>query len=372
MTLEEIVNSLKSAGQDYGQLFNNNPKYTAVASNVTKGLENLVPPQFTNTQDAKSQEYSKKLAEWALGNGMGMSGMALSTKIPNTIKYNLNADLLKKYLSTGKLSPKEMAQYEANGLAMETPQLQRYNLSNANAQGGSTESRAADVGFGTNKWHETDINGFNGITADGFNPNRAVAAASDEQTPYAVFVKDNAKPVGIKNDNQIQMPLMTREGNSLSFNTRDGLKGYFNQYPSIKTAMDDVKNADKLGAAEIDRIGEEMFSGEMGVKHPNKEELWRQISEIAGNNGMVTKLAKVSKDNITSQLKNDGIDSINLFKDQGSMGRSVNTQMILDPKNIRSRFAAFDPLRKNSSSLLASGLLGALLFNNENKTSENK
>jgi hypothetical protein len=31
MTLEEIVNSLKSAGQDYGQLLNNNPKYTAVA-----------------------------------------------------------------------------------------------------------------------------------------------------------------------------------------------------------------------------------------------------------------------------------------------------------------------------------------------------
>jgi hypothetical protein len=80
MTLEEIVNSLKSAGQDYGQLLNNNPKYTAVASNVTKGLENLVPPQFTNTQDAKSQEYSKKLAEWALGNGMGMSGMALAIK----------------------------------------------------------------------------------------------------------------------------------------------------------------------------------------------------------------------------------------------------------------------------------------------------
>ena len=80
MTLEEIVNSLKSAGQDYSQLLNNNPKYTAVASNVTKGLENLVPPQFTNTQDAKSQEYSKKIADWALGNGMGMSGMALAIK----------------------------------------------------------------------------------------------------------------------------------------------------------------------------------------------------------------------------------------------------------------------------------------------------
>lgn len=212
--------------------------------------------------------------------------------------------------------------------------------------------RAKALGFNNNKWHETDVNGFNGITLEGFNPNRAVSAASDEQTPYAVFVKDSAKPVGIKIDNQMQMPLMTREGNSLSFNTRDGLRGYFNQYPDIRTAMDNVKNADKLGAAEIDRIGDEMFSYGRGNVHPNKAELWRQISEITGNNGMVNKLAKVSKEKITTQLKNDNIDSINLFKDEGSMGRAVNTQMILDPKNIRSRFAAFDPARANEADLL--------------------
>ena len=102
MTLEEIVNSLKSAGQDYGQLFNNNPKYTAVASNVTKGLENLVPPQFTNTQDAKSQEYSKKLAEWALGNGMGMSGMGLTFIGKNAANWNpVKAAEAEKMLNAG-------------------------------------------------------------------------------------------------------------------------------------------------------------------------------------------------------------------------------------------------------------------------------
>jgi len=102
MTLEEIVNSLRSAGQDYGQLFNNNPKYTAVASNVTKGLENLVPPQFTNTQDAKSQEYSKKLAEWALGNGMGMSGMALTFIGKNAANWNpVKAAEAEKMLNAG-------------------------------------------------------------------------------------------------------------------------------------------------------------------------------------------------------------------------------------------------------------------------------
>ena len=85
MTLEEIVNNLKSAGQDYGQLFNNNPRMDAtkqfggqLQNNVTQGLEGLVPPSFSSVQDAKSPEYNKKLTDWSLGNGMGMSGMALA------------------------------------------------------------------------------------------------------------------------------------------------------------------------------------------------------------------------------------------------------------------------------------------------------
>lgn len=36
---------------------------------------------------------------------------------------------------------------------------------------------------------------------------------------------------------------------------------------------------------------------------------------------------------------------------------------VKDPKNIRSRFAAFDPMKRNSSNLLASGLLGSLVLN---------
>jgi hypothetical protein len=108
MTLEDIVNGLKSAGQDYSQLFNNNPKYTAVAQNVTKGLENLVPPQFANTQDAKSQEYSKKLAEWALGNGMGMSGIMNDAinKDPYIMEMG-GEDYANKLLSTIKSANKK-------------------------------------------------------------------------------------------------------------------------------------------------------------------------------------------------------------------------------------------------------------------------
>jgi hypothetical protein len=70
MTLEEIVNNLKSAGQDYGQLFNNNPRMDAtkqfggqLQNNVTQGLEGLVPPSFSSVQDAKSPEYNLEMLQ---------------------------------------------------------------------------------------------------------------------------------------------------------------------------------------------------------------------------------------------------------------------------------------------------------------------
>jgi hypothetical protein len=52
------------------------------------------------------------------------------------------------------------------------------------------------------------------------------------------------------------------------------------------------------------------------------------------------------------------------YKKQKSDVTAIN-----DPSLLRSRFAAFDPLRKNSSSLLASGLLGSLLLKQMNQES---
>lgn len=43
--------------------------------------------------------------------------------------------------------------------------------------------------------------------------------------------------------------------------------------------------------------------------------------------------------------------------------RPTDILAVHDPARIRSRFAAFDPFRKESANLLASGLLGSLLLN---------
>lgn len=354
MTLEEIVNSLKSAGQDYGQLFNNNPKYTAVASNVTKGLENLVPPQFTNTQDAKSQEYSKKLAEWALGNGMGMSGMALGTKIPNPIKDNLNADLLKKYLSTGKLSPKEMAQYEANGLAMETPQLQRYNVANAVA---NPEMQAYKDTLNVPVYHgTTDVitspdYAFSGKGADQLGS--AVLYTSAQPSLANGFVKPdisggNVLPLVLRNTSKYMSdelekkltPAQIREFITKSPDeyalSNFGDVGYEGKNKVINTAVQGYHQyGDEKLLDTLNTLNNDFYTG-----HPEE---FNKLAE------KLTKKAGVLLDTGENKI-----------------------YATWNPKDIRSRFAAFDPLRKNSSSLLASGLLGALLFNNENKTSENK
>lgn len=354
MTLEEIVNGLKSAGQDYSQLFNNNPKYTAVASNVTKGLENLVPPQFANTQDAKSQEYSKKLAEWALGNGAGMSGMALSTKIPNPIKDNLNAKLVQKYLSTGKLSPKEMIQYEANGLAMETPQLQRYNVANAMV---NPERQAYKETFNTPVFHGTnDVitapdYAFSGKGADQLGS--AALYTSEQPSLASGFAKSNISggnvlPLALRNTSKYMSDELEKKL------TPAQIREFVTKSPN-EYALSDFGDVGYEGKNKV------INSVVQGYHQYGDEKLLDTLNSL--NNDFYRNHPEAFNKLAEKLTKKSGV-----VMDTGEN----KIYATWNPKDIRSRFAAFDPLRKNSSSLLASGLLGALLFNNENKNLENK
>lgn len=75
----------------------------------------------------------------------------------------------------------------------------------------------------------------------------------------------------------------------------------------------------------------------------------------------------INNDNFTmsksDRFKNAGYDSL-IFKPDDIAHEIVVT----NPKNIRSRFAAFDPMKKNSANILASGLLGSLLLGDDEKT----
>jgi hypothetical protein len=363
MTLEEIVNGLKSAGQDYSQLFNNNPRYTGVASNVTKGLENLVPPQFTNTQDAKSQEYSKKLADWALGNGMGMAGMALAIKIPNPIKDNLNATLLQKYLSVGKLSPKEMTQYEANALAMETPQLQRYNVQNAMA---NPERQSYKDTLNVPVYHGTNAD-ITAMSVEGKGKTRGAGAFVGtnpiaSETYVQGFQGGNILPLLLNDKDLLKV---NAKGQHWSDILTDSLY-------SKRKPLTDVLPLEKNDYTSTDELGQlAKDAGYKGITIKNLEDLGLNSHIFRAKDFLKDKYNIDVNPEFSNVSGDQFVEARNFMEDQYKKQKSDVTA-INDPSLLRSRFAAFDPLRKNSSSLLASGLLGALLLNNENKTSEER
>ena len=319
MTLEEIVNNLKS--EDYGQLFNNNPRMDNFASVLQQGLGQLIP----SNADFKSPE---AMRDWGTAAALN-APLGLGIKNPN-----LNAGLLNKHLSGQKLTPEEMALYEKNGSAMETPQLQRYNLGNANAQGGSTESRSNllhDSYHGTRE--STRHDGTTSSAIDGFDLNKGGWGSGNRDGKLGVFSTNNpfvASEFAEKRNNPFVMPLKIIMDNPWQPENYREISDLIDNHTQFK---DSYKFSD---GSNIRMVGD--------VINP---ELSRKELTDKGFDSVY--------------LKNTTMDSID--------GKPINQYVSLDPKNIRSRFAAIDPLRKNSSSLLASGLLGSLLLKQMNQES---
>ena len=229
------------------------------------------------------------------------------------ISKNLNSDLLQKYLTTGKLSPKEMAQYEANGLAMETPNLQRYNVENAMANPKMEAYK-----------NSLDFNWAHGSPS----PNIQELVPSDigAMGPgvYATNYFPEADRYATENIGATVYPLAVNT--SKSFNP----KKIGNIY-DILNADNDRMLGQRLSAMDKDSIIQTQPPARAYYKH----------------------------------LNSDNLDMIPALPEREHYVTDYQD-------NIRSRFAAFDPLRKNSSSLLASLLGGTALVGQYNKEKKMK
>ena len=319
MTLEEIVNNLKS--EDYGQLFNNNPRMDNFASVLQQGLGQLIP----SNADFKSPE---AMRDWGTAAALN-APLGLGIKNPN-----LNAGLLNKHLSGQKLTPEEMALYEKNGSAMETPQLQRYNLGNANAQGGSPESRSKylyDSLHGGREFKKYD--GTTGSAINGFDLSKGGMGSGNRDGKLGVFSTNDpfvASEFAERRNNPFVMPLKIRMDNPWKPDNYQEISGLIDNHTQFKDSY----------------------------KFPDGSNI-RMVDDVINPEAARKELTDKGFDSV--YLKNTTMDSIDK--------KPINQYVSLDPKNIRSRFAAFDPLRKNSSSLLASGLLGSLLLKQMNQES---
>ena len=289
--MASLANWIKSQTSDYGQLKEAYPNAIKFGSALKKGISDLVPT-------AQELQNPQMLSERAMNY---INPMAGTTKIAN----NLNADLLKKYLSTGKLSPKEMAQYEANGLAMETPQLQRYNVSNAMA---NPERQSYKNNFDFNWAHGSP------------SPNIQELVPSDigAMGPgvYATNYFPEADRYATENIGATIYPLAVNI--SKSFNPKKTGNIY-----DILDADNDRMLGQRLKAMDKDSIIQTQPPARAYYKH----------------------------------LNGDNLDMVPALPEREHYVTDYQD-------NVRSRFAAFDPLRKNSSSLLAS-LLGATALANE-------
>jgi len=244
------------------------------------------------------------------------------------ISKNLNSDLLQKYLTTGKRTPKEIAQYEANGLAMETPQLQRYNVANAKAQIPNDAERMGSLGMNTSSYH--------------------VSRNNEDILKFRNRINDTSLFNGLGTHSGTQEAATQRAKDTLGFNRDTGRKN-----PEMSSYYPLQLRANKsfeLNGKPVDEYGAELYLDNLG----------RPLG--------MGRESDVGKEAIQDAYfkNNDVLKYINDVEDKGSIS------YISPPKNIRSRFAAFDPLRKNSSSLLASLLGGTALVGQYNKEKKMK
>ena len=300
--MASLADWIKSQTTDYGQLKEAYPNAIKFGSALKKGISDLVP----TTEELQNPTAMSERAINYLNPMAGTMGIA----------KNLNSDLLQKYLTTGKLSPKEMAQYEANGLAMETPQLQRYNVANAMA---NPERNAHMENYDNNYAHGSsspDVENLIPSETGTMGPGIYATNYLPESNIYAGYAE--------KNTGATVYPLAVNT--SKSFNP----KKIGNIY--------DILNADN------DRmLGQRL-------KAMDKDSIIQTQRPFRG---------------VNNELFNNGKNSIPALPEREYY---VTNQ----PENIRSRFAAFDPLRKNSSSLLASLLGGTALVGQYNKEKKMK
>jgi hypothetical protein len=247
--------------------------------------------------------------------------------------------------------------------------------------GNTPQQRAAAMNFENRGFHETEGANIEGGLLN-FDPRRVGAAASDEQTPYAMFVKPHGAGIGIARNNPAQMPLMvksnlTDENIMRAFGNRDELQQYLNQFPEIKKATQAVRDLDHRMAdymGEIEKKADALYAqGKTQEADKLLDSLNADSKLLKEFDARTNELAAISKQKITDLFKSQGVGTVGLTNDAGAFGRNTVTEMVLNPaENVRSRFAAFDPFRRTAATAAAFGVAAPDLLAAEQQDDLNK
>lgn len=199
--------------------------------------------------------------------------------------------------------------------------------------------RARQQGFNRPAFHETTPEGYQGITTEGFSLAPRRAGAGDFQMPIGVFTKPTGEAIGVGGDNAVQMPLLMRTPQTQTFADRAELASLLRQNPEYGASVNrlDDTNATfgRLGRAADEAWDRTRNTPEGDVVDAMDNDLMRmwKDSEIGAG--------EAARRIATEDLRGRGLDAITVQNDRGTLGRNVETSVVFDPSNIRSRFDAF-------------------------------
>lgn len=230
----------------------------------------------------------------------------------------------------------------------------------------SRMARAREMEFTRPVYHETTPENARSLLSggSGFDLSMGRAGASDSEMPRGVFVKSHDRPIGVAGSHSEQIPLSIRPGNELVMQDRDALRAFLRQDEQYRALSDEIARVNAHYKQMTDDL-ENQYVRRM-PKEDTDALLAREDALLNEWAEMEDSLSRQAQGRATEFLRGGGYDSLRVAQDAGSWGRSTDTTVVLDPRNVRSRFAAFDPAKRDSSDLLASmapiglGSIGAL------------
>jgi hypothetical protein len=182
---------------------------------------------------------------------------------------------------------------------------------------------------------------------DSFDLTKRNAAFGDATMPLGVFTKPTGRELGL---GDVQMPVLMREGSYGQFADRPELEKLLmmdEQYSGLLKALQDVRSegksiTDELVAAE----SQGPFNAATNQRTNQALKFWEEQENLA---------AEKARARATEILQGDGLTGIRVKRDEGAGVKPVDTTLVFDPKNVRSRYAAFDPDNIDKPSLLGMG-----------------
>ena len=282
-----------------------------------------VQKRMNYTPEQRSQvfpldDYDRNISDLIVRRGDG-SNMSVSD--------NLNESLLQKYLTTGQLSPEEMAQYEANAVQMRDSNRQHLNVANADAQGGTAMDRARGMGFDTDVYHGTKSK--NVLTEAELKK----ASKAEQMNSAGFHVAESPSFASIYGEDGSVYPLLINKGSMLD-----------------ASKLVNVPSTEFEISKRLQKRGEKPYT-DNGLSPPLQNYL----------DSAAPKKAELELSPFDS-VKYEAIYGEAPFGGRRIVTDKSQSYLMRNHKNIRSRFAAFDPLRKDSADLLASWLLPATML----------